>query len=112
MKKKRTESIKKPNEKRLKSDKNRNCYLSVLGSICSACSACMAFTFQLQKRSDGTPGIYASGISSIWKDIFLTFRDLHVMRYFGNSLLISFVSVVISIVMISDVCLCCGKIGF
>ena len=30
-----------------------------------------------------------------------TFRDLHVMRYFGNSLLISFVSVVISIVMIS-----------
>ena len=41
---------------------NSNCYLSVLGSICSACSACMAFTFQLQKRSDGTSGIYASGI--------------------------------------------------
>lgn len=30
-----------------------------------------------------------------------TFKDLHVMRYFGNSLLISGVSVVISIVMIS-----------
>ncbi len=30
-----------------------------------------------------------------------TFRDLHVMRYFGNSMLISIVSVVISIVMIS-----------
>lgn len=30
-----------------------------------------------------------------------TFRDLHVMRYFGNSMVISFVSVVISIVMIS-----------
>lgn len=30
-----------------------------------------------------------------------TFRDLHVMRYFGNSLFISGVSVVISIVMIS-----------
>lgn len=30
-----------------------------------------------------------------------TFRDLHVMRYFGNSMIISFVSVVISIVMIS-----------
>lgn len=30
-----------------------------------------------------------------------TFRDLHVMRYFGNSMLISFASVVISIVMIS-----------
>lgn len=30
-----------------------------------------------------------------------TFRDLHVLRYFGNSLFISLVSVVISIVMIS-----------
>lgn len=30
-----------------------------------------------------------------------TFRDLHVMRYFGNSMLISFASVVISVVMIS-----------
>ena len=30
-----------------------------------------------------------------------TFRDLHVMRYFGNSLFISLVSVVISITMIS-----------
>lgn len=30
-----------------------------------------------------------------------TFRDLHVMRYFGNSMVISFISVVISIVMIS-----------
>lgn len=30
-----------------------------------------------------------------------TFRDLHVMRYFGNSMVISFVSVLISIVMIS-----------
>lgn len=30
-----------------------------------------------------------------------TFKDLHVMRYFGNSLLVSFASVFISIVMIS-----------
>lgn len=30
-----------------------------------------------------------------------TFRDLHVMRYFGNSMLISFASVLISVVMIS-----------
>lgn len=30
-----------------------------------------------------------------------TFKDLHVLRYFGNSLLISFVSVFISIIMIS-----------
>ena len=30
-----------------------------------------------------------------------TFRDLHVLRYFGNSLFISLISVVISIVMIS-----------
>lgn len=30
-----------------------------------------------------------------------TFRDLHVLRYFGNSMLVSFVSVVISVVMIS-----------
>ena len=30
-----------------------------------------------------------------------TFRDLHVMRYFGNSLFVSGVSVVISVVMIS-----------
>lgn len=30
-----------------------------------------------------------------------TFRDLHVMRYFGNSMIVSIVSVVISIVMIS-----------
>lgn len=30
-----------------------------------------------------------------------TFRDLHVMRYFGNSLFISLLSVIISIVMIS-----------
>lgn len=30
-----------------------------------------------------------------------TFRDLHVLRYFGNSMLIAFVSVLISILMIS-----------
>ncbi len=30
-----------------------------------------------------------------------TFRDLHVMRYFGNSMVIAFVSVVLSILMIS-----------
>lgn len=30
-----------------------------------------------------------------------TFRDLHVMRYFGNSLFVAFISVVISVIMIS-----------
>lgn len=39
---------------------------------------------------------------SIFLDGYIsTFRDLHVMRYFGNSLFISGISVVISIVMIS-----------
>lgn len=58
------------------------------------------FISSLKKDPMARPGfqlpesIYLEGYIS-------TFRDLHVLRYFGNSLFVSFISVVISVVMIS-----------
>lgn len=58
------------------------------------------FISSLKKDPMARPGfqlpesIYLEGYIS-------TFRDLHVLRYFGNSLFVSFVSVVISVIMIS-----------
>ena len=64
-------------------------------------STWMAGTLQFEKGSDGAARIPASGDLSAWMDIFLPLGTLHVLRYFGNSLFVAGVSVMISVVMIS-----------
>lgn len=71
-----------------------------MGSDRGAGSFGMADSFQSEKDPMARPGFQLP--ESICMDGYVsTFRDLHVLRYFGNSLFVAGISVLISVIMIS-----------